>query len=59
MSAAYNNGPYYMNAVLKIRNFARSGLWKAADCGSKGAPGNGISGQSWMKDSNENCQNAP
>lgn len=58
-TAAYNNGPYYMNAVLKIRNFATSGLWKQSDCGSKGAPGNGQSGASWMKDSNENCSSAP
>ncbi|MGQ0524692.1 MAG: cytochrome c3 family protein [Betaproteobacteria bacterium] len=56
---AYNRGPYYMNAVLKIRNFARSGLWREADCGSAGAPGNGRSGKDWMRDSNENCANPP
>lgn len=58
-TAAYNNGPYYMNAVLKIRNFRPSGQWTAASCGSAGAPGNGQSGRDWMRDSNENCQNPP
>jgi len=58
-TAAYNNGPYYMNAVLKVRTFQKSGQWTAASCGSAGAPGNGQSGKSWMADSNENCQNAP
>jgi hypothetical protein len=58
-TAAYNNGPYYMNAILKIRNFRASGQWTAASCGSAGAPGNGQSGRDWMRDSNENCQNPP
>ena len=58
-TAAYNNGPYYLNAVLKIRNFRPSGQWTAASCGSAGAPGNGQSGRDWMRDSNENCQNPP
>jgi doubled CXXCH motif protein len=58
-TAAYNQGPYYMNAVLKIRSFARSGQWLQANCGSVGAPGNGQSGRTWMRDSTENCVNAP
>jgi len=58
-TAAYNNGPYYMNAVLKIRTFRPSGQWNEASCGSAGAPGNGQSGRNWMRDSNENCQNPP
>ena len=58
-TAAYNREPYYMNSVLKIRNFRPSGLWRENDCGSSGAPGNGQSGRSWMRDSNENCRNAP
>ena len=58
-TAAYNAEPYYMNAVLKIRNFQPSGQWTAASCGSAGAPGNGASGRDWMRDSSENCQNAP
>jgi len=58
-TAAYNNGPYYMNAVLKIRTFRTSGQWTAASCGSAGTPGNGQSGKSWMADGNENCRNAP
>ncbi len=55
----YNNGPYYMNAILKIRNFKPSGQWVAADCGSVGAPGNGQAGRDWMREGNENCQNPP
>lgn len=55
----YNQGPYYMNAVLKIVSFAKSGLWREASCGSAGAPGNGQTGRNWMRDSNENCVNAP
>ena len=58
-TAPYNRGPYYLNAILKIRTFARSGTWQETNCGSAGAPGNGQTGQGWMKDSNENCQNPP
>jgi hypothetical protein len=58
-TAAYNQGPYYMNAVLKIRNFKASGNWAESDCGSAGAPGNGQFGRDWMRDSNENCNNPP
>ena len=58
-TAPYNNGPYYMNAVLKVRNFQRSGNWSQSSCGSVGAPGNGQNGQNWMADGNENCRNAP
>jgi hypothetical protein len=58
-TAAFNAQPYYMNAVLKIRNFRPSGQWRASDCGSAGAPGNGQSGKNWMAGSNETCQNAP
>ena len=58
-TAPYNNGPYYMNSVLKIRTFAASGNWSESNCGSAGAPGNGNSGRDWMRDSNENCRNAP
>jgi len=58
-TAAYNNGPYYMNAMNKVRNFRSSGQWVETDCGSAGAPGNGQSGRDWMRDSNENCANPP
>ena len=58
-TAAYNQQPYYMNAVLKVRSFATSGNWSESNCGSAGAPGNGQSGRDWMRDSSENCQNAP
>ncbi len=58
-TAAYNSGPYYMNAVNKIRSFRASGQWTAASCGSAGAPGNGQSGRNWMRDSTENCSNPP
>nr|MDP2191902.1 cytochrome c3 family protein [Rhodoferax sp.] len=58
-TAAYNQGPYYMNAILKVRNFKASGNWTAADCGSSGAPGNGETGRQWMRNSTENCANPP
>lgn len=58
-SAAYNQGPYYMNAMLKVKNFKSSGNWSDADCGSSGAPGNGSTGRDWMRDSNENCKSPP
>ena len=53
----YTNPPYYLGAFLKIRRFRSSDAWQQADCGSAGAGGNNDSGQSWMKDSNESCQN--
>ena len=55
----YNNPPYYMRAVLKIRSFASPGSWGESNCGSSGAPGNGQSGRDWMRDSSESCGNAP
>jgi hypothetical protein len=58
-TAGYNNAPYYLNAMLKIRTFATSGNWSDTNCGSAGAPGNGQFGRSWMRDSTENCVNAP
>jgi hypothetical protein len=58
-SAGYTNGPYYLNAMLKIRTFATSGNWSETNCGSSGAPGNGQSGRDWMRDSSENCKNPP
>jgi hypothetical protein len=58
-SAGYTAGPYYLNAMLKIRTFGVSGNWSEANCGSAGAPGTGQSGRDWMRDSSENCQNPP
>jgi hypothetical protein len=58
-TAGYTNGPYYLNAMLKIINFRTSGNWREVDCGSAGAPGNGQNGRDWMRDSNENCENPP
>jgi hypothetical protein len=55
----YTNGPYYLNALLKIRTFGTSGSWTEGNCGSVGAPGNGQSGRDWMRDSSESCANAP
>ena len=31
---AYNQQPYYLNAKLKVRNFATSGNWTDTNCGS-------------------------
>lgn len=58
-TAGYTNGPYYLNAMLKIVNFATSGNWRDSDCGSAGPPGNGETGRDWMRDSSENCENPP
>ena len=60
VTTAYNAAPYYLNAVLKVINFKTSGNWTAADCGSPGAPGNGLSGKNWMTaTSSENCTTPP
>jgi hypothetical protein len=59
VTTGYSQAPYYLNAMVKVRNFKPSGQWTAADCGSAGAPGNGITGRDWMRDSNENCKNPP
>jgi hypothetical protein len=58
-TAGYNNAPYYLNAVLKVRTFAASGNWVDTNCGSAGAPGNGQSGKNWMSGSSEACVNMP
>lgn len=58
-TAAYTNGPYYLNAILKVRVFRPSGNWNAGNCGSVGAPGNGENGRDWMRDGSENCENPP
>ena len=58
-TAAYTNGPYYNNALLKVISFATSGNWEETNCGSAGSPGNGQNGRDWMRDSSENCQNPP
>ncbi|HSF96424.1 MAG TPA: cytochrome c3 family protein, partial [Thermohalobaculum sp.] len=58
-TAGYTNGPYYLNAMLKVITFATSGNWEENNCGSSGAPGNGETGRDWMRDSNENCENPP
>ena len=42
----YTNGPYYLNAFLKIVNFATSGQWQENDCGSA----SGAIGRDWMRD---------
>lgn len=58
-TAPYNRGPYYLNAVLKVQTFARSGNWQPTNCGSKGPPGNGLNDKDWMANSSESCLNAP
>ncbi|MCC6206735.1 MAG: hypothetical protein IT488_01075, partial [Gammaproteobacteria bacterium] len=55
----YYQGPYYNGAALKVRKFARSGEWLDVNCGSAGAPGNGIAGVQWMNNSGEACVNMP
>lgn len=58
-TAAYNAGPYYMNAINKVKSWGTSGSWPDTYCGSSGAPGNGKTGRDWMRDSTENCTNPP
>jgi len=58
-TTGYKNGPYYNRAALKVASFAPSGRWVPANCGSIGAPGNGITGVNWMAGSNEACINVP
>jgi len=53
-NSTYNQGPYYMNAKLKIRTWRPSGSWRAQDCGS--ASGSPSTGADWMKDV---CENPP
>jgi len=55
----YYQTPYYNGAVLKITTFAASGQWQPSNCGSVGAPGNGLSGVAWMTSVSEGCQNLP
>ena len=52
--ATYTQGPYYLNAKLKILNFAESGTWSETDCGSVG--GEGGTGRDWMRNV---CENPP
>lgn len=44
---SYTQGPYYMNAKLKVLTWARSGDWDDGDCGS--ASGQGGTGRDWME----------
>ena len=60
---SYNQEPYYLNAKLKVRNFATSGNWNEANCGSNasaltfGPNGNNTNnGRDWMRDV---CENPP
>ncbi len=60
---AYNQEPYYMNAMLKVRTFAASGTWTEANCGSSssstafGTNGNSTAtGRDWMR---AVCTNPP
>ena len=53
-AATFTQGPYYLNAKLKILNFAESGTWSENDCGS--ASGQGGIGRDWMENV---CTNPP
>ncbi|UCD68711.1 MAG: hypothetical protein JSW48_00950 [Betaproteobacteria bacterium] len=53
-SSVYDQGPYYLNAKLKVRTFATSGSWEDTNCGS--ASGEQGVGQEWMKNV---CTNPP
>ena len=48
-AASYTKGPYYLNAKLKILNFAESGTWQDSDCGSLSGTGTEARvGKDWM-----------
>ena len=60
---AFNQEPYYLNAKLKVRNFATSGNWTDTNCGSNnsatafGTNGNSTNnGKDWM---GSVCSNPP
>jgi len=50
----YTQGPYYLNAKLKVRTWARSGNWSVGNCGS--ASGQRGAGRNWMENV---CTNPP
>ena len=52
---SFTQGPYYLNAKLKILNFAQSGTWQDTDCGSASGQGE-EAGVKWMK---AVCENPP
>jgi hypothetical protein len=53
----YTKGPYYLNAKLKILNFAQSGTWTDSDCGSlSGTPEDDPDSKEWM---GAVCENPP
>ncbi|MBF0438881.1 MAG: hypothetical protein HQL93_07135 [Magnetococcales bacterium] len=58
-TATYSAAPYYQTAILKVKTWKKSGSWTQGDCGSKGAPGNGETGRTWMRDGSEKCSNPP
>lgn len=58
-AGGYTQGPYYNRAALKVHNFASSGQWTPANCGSAGPPGNGQTGVQWMAFGSEACMNLP
>ncbi|MGE5490151.1 MAG: hypothetical protein ACM31P_02580 [Actinomycetota bacterium] len=68
-SAVYSNGPYYVNAKLKIKAFSPSGSWDLANCGSDSKTGTNLiansaggtgnttgSGKNWMTST---CKSPP
>ena len=61
-SVPYNQGPYYMNTMIKILNFRPSGQWIDTACGSRAkttANQSNASGRDWMRNGNEACTNPP
>ena len=41
----FSDGPYYRNAMLKVKSFRTSGTWRQSDCGQTGQDS-----ATWMKD---------
>ncbi|MEW5756412.1 MAG: cytochrome c3 family protein [Pseudomonadota bacterium] len=56
MTSPVNSEPYYINAMLGIINFKRSGEWTPADCGGYTTAGGTAVGVGWMSNT---CSNPP
>ncbi|ROR32914.1 cytochrome c3 family protein [Inmirania thermothiophila] len=52
-NSGFTMPPYYLNAFLKVVNFAPSGSWSETSCGSR----SGVKGRDWMRDTA--CDNPP
>jgi len=52
----YTKSPYFFEAVLKIKTFARSGQWEVQNCGDKASGTDESKSKSWMTNT---CRTLP